>query len=193
MYCILYLNVFVGLHCQECLNIFCQKWTQLFASSVICGFKDTSCVYKYECSQSFWVTRMNRKMAVINKNYFHGCSDWISPQNPWKFRPLNINTFMVSYYINLNSSYLSLTAVICYSSFKPTSSTLLARCSFIVQPVDGTNLISVWSQFRISFSGISYISNVALISSKFLSSFLQNLSQNICFLLLFPSSGYIIH
>ena len=96
-------------------------------------------------------------------------------------------------YINLNSSYLSLTAVICYSSFKPTSSTLLAPCSFIVQPVDGTNLISVWSQFRISFSGISYISNVALISSKFLSSFLQILSQNICCLLLFPSSVYIIH
>ena len=83
-------------------------------------------------------------------------------------------------YINFNSSYLSLSVVICYLSFKPTSSTLHAPCSSIVIPVDGTNLISVWSQFRISFSGISSISNVALISSKFLSCFLQNLSQNVC-------------
>ena len=52
--------------------------------------------------------------------------------------------------INLNISYLLLTAVICHLSFNATGSTLLAPCSSLVQLIDGTNLIPVQSQFRIS-------------------------------------------
>ena len=79
----------------------------------------------------------------------------------------------------------------CRLSVKPTSSTLLAPCSSIVQPVDGTNLIPVWSQFRIiSSGGISSISTVTLNSSKNSFFFSTELVSDICSLLLFPSSGH---
>ena len=79
---------------------------------------------------------------MVTQQLFYSL-DWKSPQNPWIWTPQTLIPLWYHItYITLNSSYLSLTANICYLSFKPTSSTLLAPCSSIVQPVDKTNLMS---------------------------------------------------
>ena len=80
-----------------------------------------------------------------------------------------------------------MTAVICLLSFKPTSSTLVVPSSVIVQLVAGTNLIPDLGLALVGFSPFPLLLSA---HPKILSSFLQNRSQNIWSLLLFPFSGH---
>ena len=58
------------------------------------------------------------------------------------------------------------TAVICLLSFTPAISTrFFPRCSIVQENAD-TNVIPVWSQFKIRSGGISFISTVAKTSSR---------------------------